>query len=191
MKTTSERIAEAARDILVGEGSEAVTMRRVADAVGITAMAIYKHYPNRQALLRTVVDRTFQDLAASWGHRVAGGDWEDRVFGLLDDFLDFALGAPHLYTYLMTERRELARRFPDDFATGDSLAFGHLVILVEEGMRAGHLREDDPLEVTLALTSSVQGLVQLHLGGRIGLPEEEFRALCRRTAGRVLNGVRA
>lgn len=191
MKTTSERIAEAARDILVREGSKAVTMRRVADAVGVTAMAIYKHYPNRQALLRAVVDRTFQDLGAGWGRRAAGGDWESLVFGLLEDFLDFALGAPHLYTYLMTEQREHARRFPDDFAGGGSPAFTHLVALVEEGMRDGRLRQDDPLEVTLALTSAVQGLVQLYLGGRIGLPEKEFRALCHRTGRRILDGIEA
>ncbi|MFI6785833.1 TetR/AcrR family transcriptional regulator [Nonomuraea sp. NPDC050383] len=191
MKTTSERLAEVAHDILVREGPEAVTMRRVADAAGVTAMAIYKHYPNRQALLGVVVDRAFRSLETGWGLRGAGGDWESRLFGLLEDFLDFALGTPHLYTYLMTERREHARRFPDDFTGGRSPAFTHLVALVEEAMRAGRLRDDDPLEVTLALTSGVQGLVQLHLGGRVGLPEEEFRALCRRTVRRVLDGVKA
>ncbi|MBF8185787.1 TetR/AcrR family transcriptional regulator [Nonomuraea sp. K274] len=188
---TAERIADAARDILVSEGADAVTMRRVADVVGVTAMAIYKHYPNRQALLDAVVDRAFKRIAEGWGTRIQDGDWESRVFGLMDDFLDFALGTPHLYTFLMTDRRERARRFPDDFEGRGSPAFAPVVALVDEGMRLGLLRADDPLEVALVLTSSTQGLVHLYIGGRIGLPEDAFRELCRRTGRRTLDGIRA
>ncbi|QFY08141.1 TetR family transcriptional regulator [Nonomuraea phyllanthi] len=187
--STAEKIADAAQAILVGEGAAAVTMRRVADMVGVSPMAAYKHYPSRQALLDAVADRAFRELAGGWGRRAPDGPWEDRALGLMEDFLDFALGRPHLYRFLMTDRRERARRFPDDFEAGGS-PFGMLVVVVEEGMRAGVVRQDDPLEVSLAMTSSVQGLVQLYLGGRIGLEEDDFRRLCERTARRVLDGVR-
>jgi AcrR family transcriptional regulator len=46
-----ERIADAALSILEAKGPQAVTMRQVAEAVGITPMAIYYHFPNREALL--------------------------------------------------------------------------------------------------------------------------------------------
>ncbi|MFD2352882.1 TetR/AcrR family transcriptional regulator [Nonomuraea ferruginea] len=186
---TADRVAEAARAILETEGVEAVTMRRVADAVGITAMAIYKHYPNREALLAAVADRALRELGAGWGGR--DGDWEARALGLLDDFLDFALGSPHLYRFLITDRRERARRFPDGFRDGASPSFTKIVTLAEEGMRASLLRPDDPLEVAMTVTATAQGLVQLYLGGRIGLAEDEFRALCTRATRRVLDGVRA
>jgi AcrR family transcriptional regulator len=188
--TTAERIAVAAQAILVSEGAAAVTMRRVADMVGVSPMAAYKHYPSRQALLEAVADRTSRELAEGWGVRVPDGSWEDRALGLMEDFLDFALGRPHLYRFLMTDRRERARRFPDDFQGGGSPSFSVLVVLVEEAMHEGLLREDDPLEVTLALTSSIQGLVQLYLGGRIGLEEDGFRRLCERTVRRIFDGVR-
>jgi hypothetical protein len=55
---TAERVAEEALRILEKEGENAVSMRRVAQAVGITPMAIYHHFPNREALLDFVVDRT-------------------------------------------------------------------------------------------------------------------------------------
>ncbi|MER7128092.1 TetR/AcrR family transcriptional regulator [Streptosporangium saharense] len=191
MKATKERITEAARTILVGEGPDAVTMRKVAELAGVTAMAIYKHYPNREALLAAVADRTFDELGEDWGTGAQDGDWETRVMCLLEDFLDFALGRPQLYTFLMTDRRDRARRFPDDFRRNGSPAFARVVELAEEGMRLGLLRPDDPLEIALALTSSTQGLVQLYIGGRVGLEEKDFRALCARTARRVLRGLQA
>lgn len=188
---TAEKIAEVARDILMHEGSEAVSMRRVANVAGITPMAIYKHYPNRQTLLQAVADATLHELAENWGARVAEGDWQARLVGLMHDFLDFALGSPHLYTFVMTDQREQARHFPDDFKGGGSPAFERVVAIIEEGMAAGALRTDVPLEAALALTSATQGLVQLYLGGRIGLDEPAFRDLCERNVRRILNGLSA
>jgi AcrR family transcriptional regulator len=187
---TAERIASAALAILLEEGAQAVTMRRVAAAAGVTAMATYRHYPNREALLHTVVDAAYADLAKDWGKRCEVLDFEGRFDGALDDFLDFALGKPNLYTFLITERRQDARRFPEDFREGGPPAFTPVLKAVEQGMREGVLRSDDCLEATLAITMPVVGLVQLYLGDRVNLSEHDFRALCKRTTERVLNGLR-
>ena len=58
--STSERIAKAARLLLDKEGVEGVTMRRVAKAVGITPMALYRHYPDRAGLLNALADEGFE-----------------------------------------------------------------------------------------------------------------------------------
>lgn len=52
-----------------------------------------------------------------------------------------------------------------------------------QGIQEGVLRPGDPLEVTLALTAHGQGLITMYLGGRIGLSEPDFRALCARSVG--------
>lgn len=187
---TAQRLASAAETILLEEGAAAVTMRRVAAAAGVTPMATYRHFPNREALLRQVVDAAFAELGKTWGRRPATTVTE-RITGLHDDFLDFALGKPNLYRYLITDRREGGRRFPEDFRGEGSPAFGPVVAVVEQAMRDGELRDDDPLEATLALTMATVGLVQLYLGGRMGLDEPEFRALCHRTTERALDGLRA
>ena len=61
--TTADKIARAARRILDKEGADAVSTRRVAAAVGITAMALYRHYDNRDGLLNALADAGFADLA--------------------------------------------------------------------------------------------------------------------------------
>src|SRR5271156_1743881 len=62
--TTPSRIVTAACRQLHKKGAEAVTMRRVAAAVGVTPMAIYRHYPDRASLLNALADKGFQELAA-------------------------------------------------------------------------------------------------------------------------------
>lgn len=189
-RRTAERLASAALAILIDEGAHAVTMRRVADDAGVSTMATYRHFPNREALLHAVADDAFAELGKTWGQRHATDDFDSRIAGLRDDFLDFALGKPNLYTFLVTERRAEVRRFPDDFRTGDSPAFGPVVEVVEQGMRDGALRPDDPVEVALAITMPTVGLMQLYLGGRIGLSESDFRELCVNTTRRILHGLR-
>jgi AcrR family transcriptional regulator len=63
---TADRIAYVALSILEKEGPEAVSMRRVAEAVGITPMAIYHHFPSREALLNTITDREFAKLLRTY-----------------------------------------------------------------------------------------------------------------------------
>jgi len=46
---TLRKIAAAARRLLDREGAEALTMRRIAKAVGITPMAVYRHYRTGRA----------------------------------------------------------------------------------------------------------------------------------------------
>src|SRR5262245_34862443 len=123
MVKTAERLAAAALEILLAEGAQAVTMRRVAADAGVTTMATYRHFPNREALLRTVVDDAVAEVTGDWGKRVTAETFEQRVLGLQKDFLDFALGKPNLYTYLVTERRESVRQFPEDFRAGGTPTF--------------------------------------------------------------------
>jgi AcrR family transcriptional regulator len=188
---TAARIAAAARAILAAEGAGAVSMRRVAESAGITPMAIYTHYGSRDALLAAVADAAFAELAGTWTKPSAGAGWEAALSGLLTDFLDFALENPHLYAFLFLDRWEQGRRFPEDFRDGGSPTFAQVVELVERGMLDGVLRRDDALEVALSLTGHTQRLVQLYLGGRIALDEGEFRALCARATGRIVDGLKA
>ncbi|NUU24738.1 MAG: TetR/AcrR family transcriptional regulator [Streptomycetaceae bacterium] len=190
MTNTADRIAAAALGILLAEGAQAVTMRRVAEDAGVTAMATYRHFPNRDALLRAVVGKAVAEMTAGWGDLGADLPFDRRVDALADAFLDFALGRPNLYRHLVAEHRPDARRFPDDFRDGGSPAFAPVFTAVERAIRQGTLRDDDPLEVTLAITTPVMGLVQLYLGGRMTTSESDFRALCKRTVERVLNGLR-
>lgn len=187
---TADRLAAAALTIVTNEGAQAVTMRRVAADAGVTTMATYRHYPNRATLLHTVADNALAMLSRNWGHRTTTTDFQSRFNGLMHDFFDFALGKPKLYMFVMTDRREGARQFPQDFGDGAVTAFSLVVEVIAQGMRERVLREDNPLEVTFAVTSMAEGMVHQYIGNRVGMPEPEFRALAARSITRMLNGLK-
>jgi AcrR family transcriptional regulator len=191
--STADRIAAAALELLMSEGSAAVSMRRVATAVGITPMAIYRHFPNRELLLDSLATTSFTELGQRWGKRAWPADpasFQQQMHETLDEYLDFALLQPHLYAFLFTEPRAGARRFPDDFRSGASPTLTVLADALTTGIRAGIFRHGDVWELAMIISATLHGLVQLHAGGRIGLPDHEFRTLCRTAVERVLDGIR-
>lgn len=189
--TTAESIAATARALLEAEGVEGVSMRRVAEAVGITPMAIYRHYASREALLESVAEAGFVELAARAGAVCAGDDALSRIGALLESYLDYAFERPKLFEYMFSAARPGARRFPEDFSARRSPTANVLFDAVSEGVARGELRDDDPWEVALALWAHAHGLICLYQGGRFGLTPARFRALYRRSLRRLFDGLKA
>jgi len=91
---TQAELSQAARELLVEGGPEAVTVRAVAERVGMTAPAIYRYFPSRESLL----GRVCIDLYAELGEHlyavrdsVAGEGVADRLRRTARAFRQWAL----------------------------------------------------------------------------------------------------
>ena len=188
--STAASILVAARELLDREGLAAVAMRPVAERVGITPMAIYRHYADRATLLNAVAAKGFHELATRVQILQLKGGLEHRLMQVGDVFLDTALQFPNLYELMFLVPREGARVYPKDFKAGRSPTFNPTVNILEEAMRAGELRPDDPIEIAFELSALSHGLIVLYLGGRVAQSEKEFRSLHQRSFRRYLGGLR-
>jgi AcrR family transcriptional regulator len=72
------RVLEAAVLVADRGGVEAITMRRVAQELGVEAMSLYHHVPNKDAILDAVVDVVFAAIELP---EPDGGDWRDAIRG--------------------------------------------------------------------------------------------------------------
>ena len=188
--STAASILLAARELLDREGLAAVAMRPVAERVGITPMAIYRHYADRATLLNAVAAKGFHELATRVQILQLKGGLEHRLMQVGDVFLDTAPQFPNLYELMFLVPREGARVYPKDFKAGRSPTFNPTVNILEEAMRAGELRPDDPIEIAFELSALSHGLIALYLGGRVAQSEKEFRSLHQRSFRRYLGGLR-
>jgi AcrR family transcriptional regulator len=190
-KDTAERIASAALDILRKEGPQAVSMRRVAQAVGITPMAIYHHFPNRDTLLNTITDREFAKLLGHIQAHPLRGTIEARLVSGMADYVDYAFTEPRVFDYVFSQPRPGARQFPKDFRARRSPTLNPLADSVAAAMQEGALKKDDVWEVAFTIWAHVHGYVMLYRGGRFALSEKEFRKLLHHSLRRLLHGLKA
>ena len=73
----------AGRQLLEEEGLEALTMRRLAERVGIRAPSLYKHLPDKAALEAAIIATGFEEAAAAFEQAVDGAG-EGRRGGLVN-----------------------------------------------------------------------------------------------------------
>jgi len=188
---TAKRILRVAHKLFDREGAQAVTMRRVAELAGITPMAIYRHFPNRDALLKQLSDDSFNATAREWQALVQHPEPAQRLQSLFAPYLDYALRHPHLFDHAFLVRRDDARRFPDDFHARRSPTMNIAADTIAECMRLGVLKQDDPWAVAMSLSALQLGLIALYRAGRFNFDEAQFRAFCMQSMGRMLDGLKA
>jgi len=140
----AREIVNAARELLEEEGIEALSMRRIAQRLGIRAPSIYKHLPDKDALEAAIISIGFDEQAALF---TAALEQPDPLAALARAYRDFGREHPHLYR-LMTDRtlnRELLvpgseerAALPLYTATGENMdlaraawAFGHGMTILE------------------------------------------------------------
>lgn len=64
---STDRVLRTARDLADREGITAVTMRRLAEELGVEAMSLYHHTPNKQAILSGIADLVLEEAATEAG----------------------------------------------------------------------------------------------------------------------------
>src|SRR3954452_20000957 len=76
---TRERVAEAALDLVDREGLDGLSMRRLADALGVGTMTLYGYFRSKRELLDAVVDAAVSDRPPPQPE----GDWRAQLRALL------------------------------------------------------------------------------------------------------------
>lgn len=191
INSTAERIRHSALRLLEKGGPQAVTMRRIARSVRITPMAIYHHFPTREALLKAVVDREFGEFLERTASQPTYASAEAQIEHALDAYTEYALARPQIFDYVFGKPREGARRFPDDFRARLSPTLNPLADAVASLMQAHAFKEDDVWEVALDLWAHAHGYIALYRAGRFNLSHDEFRALLHRSMRRLFHGLKA
>ena len=75
-RATPEQIVDAAVTLVLTEPDEPLTMARVANAVGLTPMALYRHFRDRDELMDEVVGRILLERNAAIPRE---GPWQDQL----------------------------------------------------------------------------------------------------------------
>jgi AcrR family transcriptional regulator len=149
-KTEAERqqlrsmILDAARELFVSKGVEAVTMREIAKRIGYSATSIYLHFADKEAVLRAILDADMLALASSLKAIFQIADPVDRMKALGHGYAQFALSYPNHYRLMF-----MAERTPCDPATSslqqnnaEQDAYFQLKTVVNDVYEAGRFREE-------------------------------------------------
>jgi AcrR family transcriptional regulator len=97
-KITREMVLAAALEIIDADGADGLSMRRLARALGRDPMILYRHAPNKAALLDGVAETVLAQLTVD----PADPDWAAQLRAVARHYRALALAHPHVVPLLVT-----------------------------------------------------------------------------------------
>lgn len=171
-------------------GFGAVSLRAVAQEVGVSAPALYRHFNGKGDLVAAGIERGLRHLHTRLTAALLADAPGDRLELTLVALLEFAVAEPRIYQTLAYPSEEPGVQDVVDRLHGTVVSvIRFLTDRVRECMDAGVLRPDSPERVALVLWSGAHGLLSTWLSGHLPLRECELRELYRECGRLVCSGL--
>jgi AcrR family transcriptional regulator len=164
---TRKKILDAARELFVKHGFEAVTMRKIAEKIEYTPTAIYFHFKDKETLVRELCVADFLDFGQKFAKAAAEPDVLERLRKSGQAYAEFAVKHPNSYRLMFMSPAKPIAGMGDVAWKGNPAedAYAFLKMTVVEAMEKGLVRPEltDPELVTQIVWSGMHGVVSLQI----------------------------
>jgi AcrR family transcriptional regulator len=167
--TLKQDLVTAGREILSTNGVAALSLRAVARAANVSAMAPYRHFADKEALLAAIAIAGYERIRDSNLKAATFARPEDKLRSACHAYLDFAIESPSLYRLVFGDYIPNDSNHPE-FAVAAGEAFGTL-----ETLMASLPRVKDPHIASIALWSMLHGFTSLFLDHQMETLDERAR----------------
>lgn len=160
-------ILKAARDILQTGGFSALSMRSLAEAVGVRAPTLYDYFESKEDVLNALYLEAAGTIRQFFAENVASsGPGIPRLVAMGLTYRDFALKNPVLFQLVFTRVDYSFIPGPEQMETAKGL-FDALRSEVVMAIELGQIEPGDPDAISVTLWAMVHGLATLQLDGHV------------------------
>lgn len=159
-------VLNAAETIIIEDGIEALTVRKIALEIGYTVGSIYMVFANMQDLVMHVKGRTLEQLAEQMRGNSDSGGLEQQIHALADSYLKFAIGNFNRWRIIFEPGLQDEAGLPDWYRQNIELMFAPIEALIQQ-LRPENGEEQARLAAR-TLWCGVHGVCVLSLNGNLG-----------------------
>lgn len=157
----------AALELIERKGADALTLREVTSAVGVTHGAAYRHFEDKTALLAAIAEEGYRLLAqrlSETSRRLRTP--RTRLRAIACEYVAFALERPAHYRVMWGQRLNEDGRF-ESLEQAIEQVSNVLIAEIVCGMKSGSFRRMLPQDAAILIWSFGHGFVDLVLRRRI------------------------
>jgi AcrR family transcriptional regulator len=169
------------------DGVDALTLRTIGLALGVSRTALYRHFADKRALLSAVATEGFrllrERLLDAWG---SGGVREFNAMGVA--YVRFAMANPSHYRVMFGGFVDNAPR-DEELMREATAAFQALVDALVALQKDGSVRKDDPLQLARFIWAAVHGISMLIIDGQLRHQQAQIDDLIQFAVERLHTGI--
>lgn len=171
LKSGREVLTRAATDLFVDQGLAGLTMRRLADAAGISRSTPYGYFADKDDIVDSIRAAAYDRLTDNYLKIVVvENDLLARLSGCAKTYVEFAIAEPRVYR-LMTET------VPDKSARSETLVRARDRFLAVAGSVLQDCIDADlvlgeRMEVQTISTAAIQGLINMYFSGHLATADD-------------------
>ena len=181
-------VQEAVRTIQ-RHGVEGLTLRAVAEALGVSRTALYRQFADKSALLAAVAREGFRtlrlELVDAWER---GGRGPEAFDAMSVAYVRFAVTHPSHYRVMFGGFVD-ARAADPDLREEAGAAFHVLVDALVAQQQNGLVRADEPSQLERFIWAIVHGVAMLAIDGQLQRQDADAEGLIRYAADRIRSGI--
>ncbi len=155
-------LIEAGLKLIERKGVRALTLREIGSRVGVSRMAAYRHFSDKDHLLAAIREAGFGQFADALeaARSKAGKEFAPRLKAMALAYVRFAIEHPAYFEVMFGWRDEDERA---ETPGPGARAFGILEETIREGQQKGDVRSGDSVELARLVWAHVHGVSMLRL----------------------------
>jgi AcrR family transcriptional regulator len=161
-----QQILDTARALFAAEGYEAVTMRKIAEAIEYSPTAIYLYFKDKDELINELCHADFRALAQEFQKIARVADPIERLKRTGLTYIEFGIAFPNHYRLMfMTPHPPHSPEIEMTKGNPEEDAYAFLKVIVGECVAKGIFRDEfnDVEAVSQLLWAGVHGVVSLRV----------------------------
>lgn len=148
-------------------GEVSFTLREIANDLGVSHTAVYRHFQSKSDLLSYIAEEGF-DLLSQKFEEIAGSSKSTKTAlrKIGSTYINFSLQFPQYYRSMFHSELRCSKGQRMELEVAGQKAFTYLLDVLEQGMKEGFFKKTDLMLAGRFVWSSLHGFCSLQLDGQ-------------------------
>jgi len=163
-----DKILEASRSVLFSKGYDALSMRKIASATGVSATSIYLYFKNKDHLVHTIIEESIEELSEAieqGASKVTGTI--SKFEAIIRSYVAFALAQPEKYQVMYMVKSDSMGRFPKEKFRKTRRGYALLESVITQGIDEGLMELERPKIAAYSIWAQLHGIIDVVFNQRL------------------------
>ena len=161
-KSLRDKILDISRSVLFTDGFSALSMRKIAKEIGVSATSIYLYFDNKDHLVHTLIEESVEELSKAIEQNAAKHHSTiDKFEAIIQGYVNFAISNSEKYQVIYMVLSSKMARYPKEKFRKARRGYALLESVIQKGINEGLMQLDEPMIAAYSIWAQLHGVISV------------------------------